>query len=159
MNKTRIIRTTSIWSFVVLALFFAVSVLKSTGQAGKYPVTLDSGEEIYTIETFSVTELEHFNRLPVQGFITIIDFTADWCAICKRLARFEETLVAVRDDVLIRKIDVSTDKDFQLALNKYQLNFNAVPYSIVYDKQGKVVAQDNNRQLLGQRFIHSLNNE
>ena len=157
-NNSNTARSVFIGIFVVIMIVFAISALNKNGQTSKHPITLDDGQALYAIETHSVASTDNYEDLIVPGYITIIDFTADWCPVCKRLDKFEDKLVAQRDDVIVRKLDVSQQNDFQLALNKYNLNFRGVPYSIVFGKNGEFIADDNNRQREGQRYIHSLIN-
>ncbi len=142
--------------FIILMLVFAVSALNKTGQKNKHPIVLDNDQELYAIETHTIANTDDYEDLIVPGYITIIDFTADWCPVCKRLNQFEEKLVDIREDVIVRKIDVTNSKDYQLALKKYQLNFRGVPHSIIYGKKGEFIADDSTRQREGQRYIHSL---
>lgn len=149
-------RSVFIGIFVLIMIVFAITALNKNGQTSKHPISLNDGQLLYAIETHSVAGTDHYEDLIVPGYITIIDFTADWCPVCKRLDKFEDKLVDQRDDVIVRKLDVSQQNDFHLALNKYNLNFRGVPYSIVFGKNGEFIADDNNRQRKGQQYIHSL---
>lgn len=151
-------RNIMIGVFVISMMLFAVSTLNNTGQKNKHPIILENGQTLYAIETHSIASTEHYEDLIIPGYISIIDFTADWCPDCKRLNKFENKLVDSREDVIIRKLDVSQQEDFYLALKKYGLNFRGVPYSIVYGKDGELIANDSSTQRNGQRYIHSLIN-
>ncbi|MCW8932723.1 MAG: thioredoxin family protein [Gammaproteobacteria bacterium] len=149
-------RNVFIGIFLVIVMVFAVSTLNKTGQTNKHPITLDDGQQLYAIETHSIEDIAHYKDLIVPGYITIIDFSADWCPVCKRLDEFEDRLVDKREDVIVRKLDVSKTEDFRLALKKYNLDFRGVPYSLVFGKDGELIASDTKRQQDGQRYIHSL---
>jgi len=159
-NNSNTARSIFIGIFLVIMIVFAIAALKKNGQTSKHPITLDSGEKIYAIETHSIAATNHYEDLIVPGYITIIDFSADWCPVCKRLNKFEGKLVDARDDVMVRKLDVTRTDDYRLALKKYSLNFRGVPHSIVFGKNGEFLAADNHRQQKGQRqgqqYIHSL---
>ncbi len=155
-NNANTARSIFIGIFVLIMIVFAISALNKNGQTSKHPITLDDGQVLYAIEKRSVVSTDNYEDLIVPGYISIIDFTADWCPVCKRLHQFEDKLVVQRDDVIVRKLDVTQQDDYQLALNKYNLNFRGVPYSIVYGKNGEFIADDNNRQRKGQQYIHSL---
>ncbi len=155
-NNSNTARSVFIGIFVVTMIVFAISTLNKNGQTSKHLITLNDGQALYAVETHSVAGTDNYEDLIVPGYITIIDFTADWCPNCKRLDKFEDKLVNQRDDVIVRKLDVSQQNDFHLALNKYNLNFRGVPYSIVFGKNGELIADDNNRQRKGQQYIHSL---
>lgn len=157
-NHANTARSVFIGIFVLIMIVFAISALNRNGQTSRHPITLDDGQALYAIEKHSVASTDNYEDLIVPGYISIIDFTADWCPVCKRLEQFEDKLVVQRDDVIVRKLDVSQQNDYQLALNKYNLNFRGVPYSIVYGKNGEFIADDSNKQRKGQRYIHSLIN-
>jgi len=155
-QKSNTARNLFIGIFLLITLTFAISALKKNGQSNKHPVTLDNGQVIYAIETHTVEDIAHYKDLIVPGYITIIDFSADWCPVCKRLDKFEAQLGTGRNDNLVRKLDISQNIDFRLARKKYDLNFTSVPHSIIFGKNGAFIASDNNRQRDGQQYIHSL---
>ena len=140
-------------------MVFAISALNKNGQKNKHPITLDSGQVLYAIETHTIPDTEHYEDLIVPGYITIIDFSADWCPVCKRLNEFEDKLVDERDDIIVRKLDVTQAEDYRLALKKYELTFRGVPYSIIYGKNGELITNDSNSQREGQQYIHALINQ
>ena len=142
--------------FILIVMVFAISALNKNGQTSKKAFITDSGEALYAIETHTISNTEHYEDLIVPGYITIIDFSADWCPVCKRLDKFEDRLVDERDDVIVRKLDVSKAENFRLALKKYGLNFRGVPHSIIYGKNGDFIASDSIKQREGQQYIHSL---
>lgn len=149
-------RNAFIGIFVMIAMVFAVAALNKNGQSSKKAIISDSGETLYAIETHSISNIDHYEDLIVPGYITIIDFSADWCPVCKKLDKFENRLVDEREDVIVRKLDVSKADDFRLALKKYDLNFRGVPHSIIFGKNGDFIASDSNNQQEGRRYIHSL---
>jgi hypothetical protein len=54
---------------------------------------------------------------------------------------------------------VTQAEDYRLALKKYELTFRGVPYSIIYGKNGELIANDSNSQREGQQYIHALINQ
>ncbi|MCG3148028.1 MAG: hypothetical protein PCFJNLEI_01470 [Verrucomicrobiae bacterium] len=68
----------------------------------------------------------------VAGKVTIVDFYADWCGPCRRLAPELEKLANNDGEVALRKVNV--DKNKQLAA-KYGVR--GIPHVIVFDKAGK----------------------
>jgi thiol-disulfide isomerase/thioredoxin len=154
-NTNNTARNGFIGLITVIIILFAISTLQRTSQVNKNPITLNNGSEMYAMETLSIRHIDHYEDLIVDGYITIIDFSADWCGVCKQLDKFEQQVLNQRDDVIVRKLDVTQIEDFQLARKKYDLNFRAVPFSIIYDQNGDFIADDS-RGRAGQRYIYSL---
>jgi thiol-disulfide isomerase/thioredoxin len=77
------------------------------------------------------------SSLLVTGKITVIDFYADWCAPCRRLAPQLEALVAQDADVYLRKVDIV---DWKKPVVK-QYGIGSVPNVRVYDRSGRLVGR------------------
>lgn len=73
----------------------------------------------------------------VKGKVTIMDFSAKWCEPCRKLDEHVLALVAARQDVAYRKLDVG-DWDTPLG-QRYLKGVKELPYVIVFDKDGKQV--------------------
>jgi thiol-disulfide isomerase/thioredoxin len=73
------------------------------------------------------------------GKINIVDFSAKWCEPCRTLDKHVLELVAKREDIAYRKLDVG-DWDTPLAKRHLQ-GVKELPYVIVFDKSGKEVAK------------------
>jgi thiol-disulfide isomerase/thioredoxin len=75
--------------------------------------------------------------LPVlaPGKVTIVDFSAVWCAPCKRLDEHMNAVAASQGDVAYRKLDVG-DWDSPVA-KRYLHAVPYLPYVIVFDRKGK----------------------
>ncbi len=74
--------------------------------------------------------------LPVlaPGKVTVVDFSAVWCAPCKRLDEHMSSVAASQADVAYRKLDVG-DWDSPLA-KRYLHAVPYLPYVIVFDRKG-----------------------
>jgi thioredoxin 1 len=79
----------------------------------------------------NVTDVELEKHL-VSGKITIVDFYADWCGPCRKIAPQLEDLVKSDTAVVFRKVNV--DKNRPLAVKH---GVRSIPHIIVYDKAGK----------------------
>jgi len=77
------------------------------------------------------------NSLIEPGKITLIDFYAEWCGPCKRLAPYLASLVANNDGLVLHKIDI-VDWNSPLA-RQYQIN--SIPSVRVYDRKGQLVGK------------------
>jgi len=70
----------------------------------------------------------------VPGKINIIDFYADWCGPCKKIAPYLEELDENRDDVVVFKVNI---KEWDSPVCK-QYNINSVPCFLIYDEKGNL---------------------
>ncbi|MEQ8192337.1 MAG: tetratricopeptide repeat protein [Candidatus Eremiobacterota bacterium] len=71
----------------------------------------------------------------VSGKTNIIDFYADWCSPCKKLAPYMEKLDKEKDDLVVFKVNI--DK-WNSPVCK-QFNIKSVPSFLVYDGTGKLI--------------------
>jgi len=74
----------------------------------------------------------------VPGKVTVVDFWAEWCLPCREVDREMAEILGEVDDVALRKIDVV---DWESAVaRRYLRRVEALPYLLVFDKQGKRIA-------------------
>lgn len=78
--------------------------------------------------------LEEYKKLTHSDKKVLIDFYAEWCGPCKKMAPYMEKMKAeMKDELVIIKIDA--DKNQQLA---QQLKIEGLPTLILYDKGDEV---------------------
>jgi thiol-disulfide isomerase/thioredoxin len=73
----------------------------------------------------------------VRGKITVVDFSAVWCAPCRKVDEHVLAMLGSRADVAYRKLDIG-DWDTPLAA-RWLRGVPSLPYVLVYDKAGRRV--------------------
>ena len=73
----------------------------------------------------------------VKDRITVVDFYADWCGPCRRLAPLLEDVVQQDPDVYLCKVNI---KDFGSPVAE-QFQLRSIPHVRVYGRDGKQVGQ------------------
>ena len=82
--------------------------------------------------------------LLVKGKTTLIDFYSPFCPPCVQLAPVMDQLAAKRPDLAIQKVNINRPEvkgiDWRSPLAQ-QYQIRQVPYFMIFDPQGKLVAQ------------------
>jgi thioredoxin 1 len=87
------------------------------------------------IKTISKGEKVDIDRNLAKGYVTVVDFYADWCGPCRALMPQLEKLIKQHNDVVLRKINI---KDWSSPVTN-QYGINSIPHVRVYDKNGTMV--------------------
>ena len=103
---------------------------------GSYAPPVDHPEQLDVV-TISRGEEVDLAKALVPGKVTVVDFYADWCGPCRRVATVMNTIMEGRNDIALRKIDI-IDWDTPVA-QQHMAQVGQLPYTIVYDKQGSEV--------------------
>ena len=77
------------------------------------------------------------SEILVPDKITVVDFYADWCEPCQKLAPYLENLAKNDEDVYLRKIDIVK---WGTPITK-QFSINSIPDIRVFDKYGRMVGR------------------
>jgi thioredoxin 1 len=100
-----------------------------------------NGEQAMSTAASTKASIEHangatFEQLVLQSDVPVlVDFYADWCGPCQRLAPVLEEFARENGDVKVVKVNVDHDGDLAA-----DYNISAIPALLVF-KNGKVAAQ------------------
>ena len=123
MNRLRII----LLAFSIISL----SCCYSYAQTNTKPVT-DSAEKKSLITTLNPNEsLEDFNKLLNTDKFVLVDFYADWCIPCQKLAPVIKDLA---NDMADKITVIRVNQDNNKALMD-QLKVDELPTLLIYQKQ------------------------
>ena len=122
------------------------AILKASNSVGEHAV-LGAGKGSYEAPVkhapgtdsvlISRGEEVDLSRHVVLGKVTVVDFYADWCGPCRRVAVAMNAIMSERDDVAFRKIDVI---DWSTPVVKQHMKSVAeLPYTIIYDTEGQEI--------------------
>jgi thiol-disulfide isomerase/thioredoxin len=103
---------------------------------GSYAPPVDHDEASDTVIISRGEEVTLSDHL-AQGKVTVVDFYADWCGPCRRVAIIMNAIMSDRDDVALRKIDI-VDWDTPVA-QQHMREVSQLPYTIVFNKAGQEV--------------------
>lgn len=73
----------------------------------------------------------------VHGKVTILDFYADWCGPCRKIAPWLEQLPKNDSQIVLRKVDIV---NWQSPVAK-QFNLDGIPHVQVYNGKGQLVGE------------------
>lgn len=106
--------------------------------AGRYLPPLEFPEQLDMEWISRAGEAVDVKAYLVEGKVTVIDFYAVWCGPCRKVDAAMKEILAVHDDVALRKINVV---DWSSPIAKQELKrVSGLPYVEVYGKNGKRVA-------------------
>ena len=85
---------------------------------------------------YATVTKDNFEDIVLKSTKTVLlDFWATWCGPCRMVAPIVEEIANERDDILVGKIDVDTERE----LSK-EFGISSIPTLIVM-KEGKIVKQ------------------
>ena len=83
----------------------------------------------------------------VAGKFTIVDYYADWCGPCLLLGHELEQVLALRQDVALRKVDlVSWETDAAKQVTR-EFGIRGIPYVRVYGPDGRFLGAVNGNHI------------
>jgi len=90
--------------------------------------------------------------LAVPGKITVVDFYADWCAPCRKIAPYLVKLSEQHPDIVVRKVDIVNWKS---PVAK-QWGLRSIPNMRVFDRNGQMVGEPTHDLKQIVRYINGL---
>jgi len=75
------------------------------------------------------------NQHLVIGYVTVLDFYADWCGPCRQFAPGLEEMARNDPEIALRKIDIV---NWKTAVAQ-QFNIHSIPQVNIYDRSGRLV--------------------
>ena len=91
-------------------------------------------------ETISKGERVSIKKHLVKGKYTIIDFSAVWCAPCHNISSKLKPMLAQRDDLAVRSIELPDNQKTAFdapVVFQHLSQAEGLPYIILFDKRGK----------------------
>ncbi|MDL2254888.1 thioredoxin family protein [Bacteroidales bacterium OttesenSCG-928-J16] len=94
--------------YTALSILFVLSGIALSAQTEKKPelLTKETFKEKVWDYTKDTVEFVYLGDKPCM-----IDFYADWCGWCKKIAPFMEEFAQTRDDMYVYKIDTNQEKE------------------------------------------------
>ncbi len=92
--------------------------------------------------------------LSKTGKITIVEFYVSWCPACKKLERDYQRFLKARPDVAIRRVKMKDKWNIPWAKQQYGLDITGTPHVLIYDQQGELLIQDNDKDRSGYKLLY-----
>jgi thioredoxin 1 len=110
----------------------------ASGYSGQQPVnqtTMDAARRGQPVEVISHGAQVDINKHLAPGSVTVVDFYADWCVLCRQLGPSLEQMARSDPETALRKIDIVNWKTPVVQ----QFNIQSIPQVNVYDRNGRLV--------------------
>lgn len=99
------------------------------------------------------------NDLAVPGQSTIVEFYVSWCSACKKLDKSLNRFIKVRPDIVIKQIKMKDKWNVRWAKEQYGLNITGTPHVVLFNGEGKVIAQDEGKNKKALRLLYKWMND
>ena len=104
------------------------------------------------METVEVGQSPDTCRQPAH--ITVVAYTSDLCPACRKLERHLASLVAMRPDVAVRRVDLGNRWSRLECKKQYGIDVRSVPHVVLFDADGNLLAQDQGRDKAGLELLY-----
>lgn len=156
-SKTPEVTLSAAWyskgiNLFIIAIIAVAMILLFTSNTTKKVIDPDKvGIKYYEIE-----EVRFLDDLAEPGYVTFVELFADWCKACKEYERHEKNyLTVVNPHLAIRRIDISRKNGMAIASEKYNRYIHYVPHFIIFDENGKIIADDAEEEDSGRNYMWS----
>lgn len=104
-----------------------------------FPITAStkSGKQYYDPERNETVDM---SRLIEDGLVTVIHLSKSSCNGCKIFNRNIDKLLLIRPDVAVVEVPAPGSVGYRATNRGKELNVKFVPFILIYDKTGKLVA-------------------
>ena len=119
--------------------------------------SINSGKQYYDPER---NEMVDMSRLIEDGLVTVIHLSKSSCNGCKILNRNIDKLLSIRPDIAVVEIPAPGSVGYKAMNRGKELNVKFVPFILIYDKSGKLVAvNDGDKREGTDLFMEWINEE
>jgi len=106
------------------------------------------------IKYYEIEEVRFLDELAEPGYVTFVELYADWCKACSDYLHHEQNYLLIKNPRLaIRRIDISRRNGSQIASERFKRDINKVPYFIIFDEDGKIIADDGDGNKSGINYM------
>ena len=135
--------------FALLIVFVAAILLLSTHETKKEIDPSKVGITYYEIE-----EVRFIDDLAEPGYVTIVELYADWCKTCTSYLNYEKNhIMKINPRMAIRRVDISRRNGGNIAEKRFNLDIKNIPYIIVFNEDGKIIADDSDGKNGGSDYV------
>lgn len=148
-HSERVWYTKGVNVFALLIVVVAVILLLSTHETKKEIDPSKVGIVYYEIE-----DVRFIDDLAEPGYVTIVELYADWCKTCTSYLNYEKNyIMKINPRMAIRRIDISRWNGGNIAEKRFNLDIQNIPYIIVFNEDGKIIADDSDRKNGGSDYV------
>ena len=106
-------------------------------QETSYTKSVQSG--LRDVETTDLHSLAEF------GMFTVVELYTDSCSACRKLKKNYDRFLPLRPDVSVRRVNIQSNWRVKETSEKYSVNIRATPHILIFDKNGKLMTQDDGK--------------
>ena len=106
-------------------------------QETSYTKSVQSG--LRDVETTDLHSLSEF------GMFTVVELYTDSCSACRKLKKNYDRFLPLRPDVSVRRVNIQSNWRVKETSEKYSVNIRATPHILIFDKNGKLMTQDDGK--------------
>ncbi len=104
------------------------------------------------METVEVGQSPDTCRQP--GHLTAVIYTSDLCSACRKLERHLGSLLIMRPDVVVRRVDLGKQWNRLECKRAYGVDIRSVPHVVLFDAEGTVLARDDGHDKAGLELLY-----